>query len=449
MLPDVPMNHVLTNQISYEMRSKPVSEILNLYERGLLDLEPGFQRKSVWRIGDRQKLIESILRCYPLPAIFLYKRAEGGSVAYDVIDGKQRLETIFMFMGAIRGRFEIKHALNPDDANGCDWTLLKRRKMQHLITDYELSVIHVDGSFSDIIDLFVKINSTGKALTRQEKTHAKFFSSPFLKEADKVARKFMGYFKEAGVLSDTQISRMKHVELVSELMLSLHKGDVLNKKAALDRVMSSETMDGRSIQKASRLTVSTLNRLKKMFPKLRQTRFHQLADFYTLAVLIGRLESEGLVLTDPKRNQLTWDLLVSFSNRIDELREKQRRVQSIDSKHELYREYLLTVQQGTDEVNQRRQREKILRQLLVSLFSLKDSQRGFTPEQRRLLWNSAATNQCGVCRKKLTWANFTIDHIDPYSRGGKSALENAAIVCQPCNSAMGAKQRRQGVKAKK
>jgi len=52
---------------------------------------------------------------------------------------------------------------------------------------------------------------------------------------------------------------------------------------------------------------------------------------------------------------------------------------------DLYRQYLLTVMQATDEVNQRRLRESILRSLLESLFAKKDAQRGFSDAQRRIL----------------------------------------------------------------
>ncbi len=57
---------------------------------------------------DRAKLIESIIRNYPLPAISLYRRHENGQLVYDVMNGKQRLESIFMFMGVMRGMFAAK-----------------------------------------------------------------------------------------------------------------------------------------------------------------------------------------------------------------------------------------------------------------------------------------------------------------------------------------------------
>ncbi|QEX18087.1 hypothetical protein FRZ44_33910 [Hypericibacter terrae] len=429
--------------LTHKTTTKSVLDLVNLYEDDHLNLEPGFQRQSVWSPRDRAKLIESILRNYPLPAIFLYKRQEGGRLVYDVIDGKQRLESIFMFTGAMRPRFEARAALDEGGpVQAVDWPLLKRKQLQHRITGYELPVIEVDGDIGDIIDVFVRINSTGKALTRQEQRHAKYYRSPFLKAAAKVAGKFEPYFRRHGILSAGQLSRMKHVELICELMLSLHQGDVLNRRTALDRVMATESFDGRQIQKAVRLVTTTLNRVGRMFPHLKSSRFRQANDFYSLAVLIGKFEAEHMILTDKRRNRLAWDLLQSFGSKVDEMRERQRKAQGAGPHQELYREYLLTVSQMTDDVSQRRKREDMLRGILGSLFARKDAQRGFTSEQRRIIWNNATNRTCKTCGKKLTWDDFTIDHINPHSKGGRSALDNAALMCREHNSAKGAKRGR-------
>ena len=108
---------------------------------------------------------------------------------------------------------------------------------------------------------------------------------------------------------------------------------------------------------------------------------------------------------------------------------------------EIYRDYLLTVSQMSDDVNQRRKRESMLRGIVGTLFARKDSQRGFTLEQRRILWNTVAQRKCAKCSRILSWGDFTIDHIDPHSKGGRSRLENAAIMCRPCNSSKGYRRR--------
>lgn len=62
-----------------------------------LNLAPSYQRGDVWRTGDRQALIESILRGIPLPSVILLRT--GASTPHEVVDGKQRLTAILRFVG--------------------------------------------------------------------------------------------------------------------------------------------------------------------------------------------------------------------------------------------------------------------------------------------------------------------------------------------------------------
>ena len=62
-----------------------------------LNLTPSYQRGDVWRTGDRQALILSILRGIPLPSIILLRT--GATTPHDVVDGKQRLTAILRFIG--------------------------------------------------------------------------------------------------------------------------------------------------------------------------------------------------------------------------------------------------------------------------------------------------------------------------------------------------------------
>lgn len=62
-----------------------------------LNLTPSYQRGDVWRTGDRQALIESVLRGIPLPSVILLRT--GAVTPHDVVDGKQRLTAILRFVG--------------------------------------------------------------------------------------------------------------------------------------------------------------------------------------------------------------------------------------------------------------------------------------------------------------------------------------------------------------
>lgn len=431
--------------ITFDTSEKTIQDITNLFKTRTrkkdrhLNLSPGFQRESVWTNKDRQKLIDSVIRNYPIPAIFLYKREENGEIIYDVIDGKQRLESFLMFMGLIRGnQFEAKIQLpGKEEREWINWKRLQKKAKQHLLMGYKITAIEVNGDTSDVMELFVRINSTGKALTAAEKRHAKYYHSEFLKTAGKLAKRFEYYLVSSKVLTDAQVSRMKHIELMCELMTSAHRQDVINKKAALDAMMKPKAVTYAQANKLSSKITTAINRIKKMFPKLHQTRFHQLSDFYSLVVLMINFEEEKLILTNPRRNRLAWDLLMAFSNGVDEARLLQRKALGIPVQFEKSREYLLTVIQSTDEYNQRKRREQILRGLLETLFMKKDDNRIFSSEQRRIIWNSTAERRCSKCKRPITWSDFTVDHIRPFSKGGKAKLRNAAIMHKSCNSSKG------------
>ena len=425
--------------IRYSSTQKTVQDFVNLYSKGQLDLKPGFQRESVWHERDRARLVDSILKGYPLPAIFLYESPENGEIVYRVIDGKQRLESILMFMGAIKGRgfsarVDLPDSTGPETIDG---KLLWKRNLGHLFTGYKLQVIEVEGELASIIELFVRINSLGKPLTAAERRHARYYRSNLLKSAAKLAKRYERYLSEAKVMSSSQMARMKHVELITEIMISIHQGAVINKKSAVDRVMDADTMKPAEIEKARLATISALNRVKRMFPDLVSTRFHQIADFYSLVVLIAKFEKAKLGLADKSRNLLAEDLLKAFSVGVDTVRDLQKNAKAATEEYALHRDYLMTALQATDLQAQRQLREDILRGLLESLFEKKDAKRSFSKEQRRIIWNTAENRCCAKCGKELTWDDFTVDHIKPYSKGGRTALDNAAILCQQHNSAKG------------
>lgn len=419
---------------------KSVLELKQLLEHGHLNLEPGFQRKSVWSELDRRKLIQSILQGYPLPSIFLYRRQDENHITYDVVDGKQRLETIFMFCGS-KGygnkRFDVK-LLDADGA--ADWvtwgTLLKRHEGPR-IDGCEIQTVEVGGDLSQIIDLFVRINSTGKALKGAEKRHAKFYSSPVLAEANRLAARWRTWFAAQRVISKSQSDRMKDVELMSELLVSTLGGGLIDQKAAVDKAVGNAAYPRPVLARASKEVHATLLAVKRMFPKLGETRLSNSSEFYSLAMLVHDMRRRKLILTDARRNRAAWHLLTRLDRGVADVRERQRSAKGTGPGQQLFVDYLLSVQQGTDKLFQRQKRAKLLEAILAGIFETKDEKRLFSKEQRRILWHSEDKKVCPKCRRALTWATFQVDHVEPHSRGGKTSLKNAQLLCGRCNARKG------------
>lgn len=432
-------------------KRKTVQELINWYDSGWLCLEPSFQRKSVWTVSDRKKLIQSILDGFPIPAIFLYQRmseTETGTCVYDVIDGKQRIEAIFHFLKIFKKSSSFSVELYDDESGTkefCDKRRLKKirgkfngheTRLMDLM-QYEIPVIEVTGDFSEIVRLFVLINSTGKALSAQEKRNANYCNSEFLKAVTSIAKNQEDNLRKLGVVSSVAISRMKHIELIAELMVSFYRCALLDKKKALDTTMAAVKIDFQELTRAKKDTVAILKLICKYFPNLKTTRFCKRTDFYSLAYLLWEFKTRGFVINSVTAST-AWEYLRDFGAAVDELREKQREMKRIDEVADAsFKKYLETTAEGTDSLRQRKTRHEILEGLLKNLFQEKDGRRIFSEEQRRVIWARSENKRCDQCKMPLTFEEFTIDHIVPHSRGGKTSLSNAKILCRSCNSSKG------------
>lgn len=72
--------------------------------RHLIDPQPGYQRGAVWDVKKRQLLIDSILRGYDIPKLYLRKVVDRPPFEYEVVDGQQRLRAIWDFL---EGEFQV------------------------------------------------------------------------------------------------------------------------------------------------------------------------------------------------------------------------------------------------------------------------------------------------------------------------------------------------------
>jgi hypothetical protein len=109
------------------------------------------------------------------------------------------------------------------------------------------------------------------------------------------------------------------------------------------------------------------------------------------------------------------------------------------------REYVVSTRQATDNLRQREIRDKYLMGVLKVGFFLrqKDSIRNFDPIVKDFLWTELIQKskkpKCPhpeknkKCLRFLTFTNAQVDHKYPWSKGGKTVLENARLLCSSCN----------------
>lgn len=158
-----------------------VTEAYRSYREGQFIVNRTYQRKLVWTLEEKIRLMDSMLRRYPIPLILLLQTEEG---RYEIIDGMQRLNAILAFIEnayplANEKYFDVDEFPTAKEmaSNGVFEPERTAQKLSRaecaVILDYQLAVtIFTVGDESDVTDIFGRINSGGKQLSPQEQRQA-------------------------------------------------------------------------------------------------------------------------------------------------------------------------------------------------------------------------------------------------------------------------------------
>ena len=196
-----------------KVNNQDVTYFLDLHRYGQLDLNPPFQRRSVWTLTDRRYFLDTIFRGYPSPSIYLSKDVnEAGNAVFRVVDGKQRLETILMFA---RDTIVLRE-FGDTSVDGRKWSEIKTNsELARRFLDYVLPVEQLSVG-DDLNEVFDRLNRNNKNLNRQELRHAKY-DGWFLRFVEREAEAPL--WQKLGVVTAGKARRMADAQFISELLL--------------------------------------------------------------------------------------------------------------------------------------------------------------------------------------------------------------------------------------
>lgn len=213
-----------------------IGEWISIYEKGELDIHPEFQRFFRWSDTQKTNLIESILLGIPLPQIFVSQRPNG---IWDVVDGLQRLSTIFQLLGILKDEKGKKVAplvlqgtkylpsldrLQWDDITNPKRSLPQEAQLALKRSKLSVSIILKESDENAKYDLFQRLNTGGSELSPQEVRNCLLLMMN--KKMFEWLRVLSQYepFKQVAALSDRPIEQSYDIELVLRFMV-LHELD--------------------------------------------------------------------------------------------------------------------------------------------------------------------------------------------------------------------------------
>ncbi len=271
-----------------------------------LEIQPDFQRRDVWNPPARIMLIDSILQKIPLPKIFIGTVIRSGSTHRIVIDGQQRITSILEFIGnkfsldpPYEGPHAGKHFKDLDE------------KIQNQILSYNLDFNEFQNyTDAEIRNIYHRVNKYTTALSKQELRRADF-PGDFLDLAEKLS--IIEYFDDAKLFTLASRRRLGDVEYISELLAILIDG-IQDKKESLDNFyIKFESWKSKAKEQCENRFLEIIKNIQVIFDEktfpIKQTRFRQKSDFYSLFAAINELHIENKNINKKSIDMLTKDLI--------------------------------------------------------------------------------------------------------------------------------------------
>lgn len=321
------------------------SWFLDLHASGQLNLNPPYQRRSVWNLEYRQFFIDSVIRNYPTQSIFLDVTIDPDfPTEYRVLDGKQRLTSLIGFTSNEFATPDSLGDLGFDDTYYSDLPRdIRTRILAYLFTIESVTNV----TAAELNQAFDRLNRNVARLNKQELRHAQY-GGTFVTKMEKLSEDPL--WEDIGLVTPARRRRMLDVEYVSEFYVVVALG-IQDGKDYLDTIYANFDEDipnERRVDARFRATRSYVSRLHDILP-LYSTRYRNVADFYSLWSAIVALTKDQTVpeVADAAAR------LTEFLAEVD------------DQKTERAQAYVLAARQGSNKASNRELRTVTLTDVLL------------------------------------------------------------------------------------
>lgn len=283
--------------MDFNSSEETISWFRDRYREGSLTIKPPYQRKPVWAARQKCSLVESILLKFPVPEIYVQRSTTPeGETTYAIVDGQQRVRTVLQFVGSEKDADQLEHNKFLLDKLPASSPLLNKSFMD--LSDDEKSAFYGfkfavrylnTASEAELRDMFERLNRFLTPLKPQELRNARF-TGPFVKLTLKLADR--EYWAENRIVTAVTIRRMGDVEFVSELVIGTLHGPQGGSPADIDAyyIQYEDYEDEFPSQKdAEKLFEETLKTVQTLMPEIKEVRWSNKTDFYSLFVAVASL----------------------------------------------------------------------------------------------------------------------------------------------------------------
>ena len=344
---------------------------------GLLDIRPPYQREFIYNDKEQQAVINTVLHGYPLNVMYWVKRSDDAECPYEVMDGQQRTLSLCEYVAG-KYSFEFKNFFNqPAD-------------IQKRILDYELTVYVCEGEHSEKLEWFKTINIAGKPLYEQEILNA-IYAGPFVSDAKRhFSKSNCGAYKLGKDLVNGSPIRQDFL------------------KVALNWMAEHEQREGKA-----------QSRVGYMAQHQHDPNANNLWTYF--------------------QNVLNW-AITNF-----EMKKFKKIMKGLNWAlyYDLFHDKTLDTVALAQKISTLMRDSEIQKPIGIIPYVLTGDEReldlrAFPEDIKLAVWENQK-HICPMCHKEFDFEFMDGDHIVPWSKGGRTVIENCQMLCHECNLHKGAK----------
>jgi hypothetical protein len=419
-----------------------IKDLLELKANNMISVNPEYQRGAVWNEAQQKKLIDSVLRSYPLPLIYLHhkKKTVAGMQREDleIIDGQQRINALFRFGESAFKLFDPikddKKARFPDFIKrincpwaGCDFLALSQ-DLKDKFNNTELFIVKVTTDIEDEArDLFIRLQA-GLPLNAQEKRDAwpggytefvlkfggkseitrfpghQFFRTLVgLPKTDRGATRTL--CAQVGMLFFEKANQGNWMDIGSQqvddyyyrnLGFDVNSAEVLRFSKVLDLAVEVfEGFKGPKLKVHEAIHVFLLlDSLMDDYTRSWQDKFIQAFEQFRLKSAIDKKEKAGEYWS----SYVSWTMTQAVA------------AYSLQRRHKFFSEKMYAILTPVK----------------------KDPNRIYGELEREIIYYGD-DKKCAVCGEEIKWTDLEIHHIDEHQNGGQTTIENGVPVHKGCH----------------
>lgn len=416
-------------KIIWQAKDFSIREFSSMQQDGDLDLQPNYQRKYVATPAIASRLIESVLMDVPIPVIYL---AEEKDSSYSVIDGQQRLTSFLSFLNGHfpdGNEFKLTGLKVYKELNKKTFKELSKEQQTKIRTTTLHTIIIKKESNEDIkFEIFERLN-TGSIKLNEDEIRNTVYRGNYINllaelENDKT-------FHEL-IQNDNAKKRMLYRSMILRFF-ALSEKTHLNYKPSMKQFCNKELRDNRDLnqekqQEYREQFAHCVDLVKTVFGHNAFKRY--------------QLDKNGNGSYGKNLNMSLFDIqMCGFVNY-----SKNEILRNADNIREAMLDLMTTNNDFNDSIEKSTSDKKVLQnRFKIWLDKLNEilgdenyQQRTFSYEIKKQLFDKNPI--CAISGQTiLAIEDAEVDHIIPYSKGGKTELENAQLVLRYFNRTKGNK----------